>query len=522
MTTGNSISNDIKENKRLAKNTIMLFFRMILTMCIGLFTSRVVLATLGVSDYGLFNVVGGVVTMFSFVASTLAGGTSRFLNIAQGTGRFSDIRETFLTSFTLHLLLSLLFFVVVLAIGYYFVNYELNIPHGRENAANLVLFFCLLSISFDILKVPFDATIIAHEYMGFYAVLSILEASLKLLIVYVLIQFPNFDNLILYSILYAASGLIILVIYIVYCKNKFKECKYLKLYFDFRRIKEIGAYVSWALIGNMTYMLSSQGVNILFNIFGNTIINAARGISVQIGGVLTRFVSNIAVATNPQIIKRYSTSEYDSMFTLAKNVSKYTGILMFFFSIPIVIEMDFLLSVWLVEVPMHTPWFAMIMVLQAFFAAISMSSHTIVVATGKIKGMQIWTGIIQVVYVIASYVSLKLGCTIDIVMSLYIFPALMIFVVYLFYIQKYTGLKVVTYFKDVFFILFVVFTLSFTPSYLIHIIEFESEVVRFVLVVTSSTAMLLLSSYLFAINKDTKVLVVERISRIFVRRNYMR
>lgn len=482
-------------------------------MCIGLYTSRVILNILGPSDYGLFNVVGGSVTMFSFFSTTLSGGTQRFLNIALGSENNEEISKTFNTVFTMHLMLSLIFFIIMLFLGYYIVNKQLNIPEDRSITAIYVLFFCILSTCIDIMIVPFNADIIAHEHMNFYAYISIFEAIIKLVIVFLLQLYPDTDSLKLYSILYATSSAILLLIYYTYCNNKFKECKRVKIYFERKRIANIGTYVSWALLGNLSFMLSTQGINLLFNIYGNTIVNAARGLSVQVSGILTRFSNNITIATNPQIVKRYASGELDSMFLLAKNTSKFCGFLMILLLVPIILEIEFLLRIWLIEVPEHTTWFTIIMIINAFFTAIGVPFHCVLGATGKIRNMQIFTGSIQIAYVAVTYFLLNLGYSIDCVMSLYILPNVLLLLIYLYYIKKYTNLNITSYFKDVFLkIIIVLFITTLLPLF-IHLYFKGNDFIRVALVFISTLVSLITVVYFIGIDSNTKNIIHNKLRK---------
>lgn len=482
-------------------------------MCIGLYTSRVILNILGPSDYGLFNVVGGSVTMFSFFSTTLSGGTQRFLNIALGTENNEEIRKTFNTVFTMHLMLSLIFLFIMLFLGYYIVTKQLNIPEDRSITAIYVLFFCILSTCIDIIIVPFNANIIAHEHMNFYAYISIFEAILKLVIVFSLQLYPDTDSLKLYSILYTSSSATLFFIYYIYCRNKFKECKSLKIYFEKKRIRNIGAYVSWALLGNLSFMLSTQGINLLFNIFGNTIVNAARGLSVQVGGILTRFSSNITIATNPQIVKRYAAGELESMFVLAKNTAKFSAFLMIFLLVPIILEIKFLLRIWLIKVPEHTAWFTIIMIINSFFTAISGPFHCVLGATGKIRNMQICTGSIQIIYVALIYFSLKRGYSIDNVMPLYILPNILLLLFYLYYIKKYTNLTTASFFKDVVVKIVIILFITLPCPLFIHLYFSGNDFVRVALIFISTLVSLLIAIYFIGIDHNTKNMIYNELKK---------
>ena len=289
-----------ENNKRIAKNTFLLYFRMLFTMGVSLYTSRVVLNTLGVEDFGIYNVVGGVVVMFSFLNSSLATATQRFLNYEMGQGNALKLEKVFSIALTGHYLIALSVILLAETIGLWFVSTQLEIPAERMHAALWVYQFSILTLAVSIISVPYNAVIIAHERMKVFAYVSIAEVSLKLTVVFLLV-YLSFDKLVLYAFLLLVVAVIVRMIYATYCKRNFTECKY-RFIFEKDLFAQMFCFSGWMFTGTLSNLFSSQGVNILINMFFGPIQNAARGIAYQIQGTVNAFVTNFMVAVQPQIV----------------------------------------------------------------------------------------------------------------------------------------------------------------------------------------------------------------------------
>lgn len=311
-----------KSNKRIAKNTLMLYFRMILTMLVSLYTSRVVLNTLGVEDFGIYNVVAGFVTMFGFLNSAMASATQRFLAFEIGKGDHDQLRNVFSMSVNIHFLIAFIIFILAETIGLWFVNTQLTIPAGRMGAAQCVYQFSILAMMVTMVSVPYNAMIIAHERMNVFAWVSIIEVSLKLFIVFML-QWFGFDKLKFYAVLTFCVSLIIRFIYGFYCSRQFKESRF-RYFWDRPLFKTLASYAGWNLWGNIAAVLQGEGVNVLLNIFFGPVINAARGIAFQVKGAVNQFVANFQMAMNPQIIKSYAVNDLKYMHQLIFRGAKYS------------------------------------------------------------------------------------------------------------------------------------------------------------------------------------------------------
>lgn len=344
------------DNKRIAKNTIYLYFRSFLMMAISIFSSRVILQALGVSDYGLYNAIGSIVAMFAILNGVLATGTSRFLTFELGKNDFPRLKKTFGAAFAMHVGMAAVLFILLETVGLWFVNNKLNIPAGRVFAANVVYQLSILSSMLSLTQVPYSATIIAHEKMGVYAYVGIAEATFKLALIFVLLYVPFKDNLIAYAIIMAAWSIGLQIFYRFYCYNRFPE-SHLSLVKDKRVYKSMLSYSLWDLVGQFCSTGNSQGVNLLINMFFGTSVNAARGVAYQVENALTQFAGNFMTALNPQIVKSYAQDNRERFFQLIYDGGKFAYFLMFLFTLPVILEADYILKLWLVKVPPLTPIF---------------------------------------------------------------------------------------------------------------------------------------------------------------------
>lgn len=374
-------------NKRIAKNTILLYLRMLLTIVVGLYTSRVVLNTLGVSDYGVYNVVGGIVAMLSFLNSALTAASQRFISFELGRGDKDKLKTIFCTSVTIHAILAIIIFIIAETVGLWFVNTHLNIEPTRMTAANWVYQCSILTFMLTIVSVPYNSCIVAHEHMNAFAYVSILEVILKLLIVFLLLVI-NYDKLITYGILVLCVAFIIRLIYGLYCKRHFEECTY-HFIFNKTLFKEMFSFAGWSVVGNLGFSFKDQVANVILNIFFGTVINAARGVALQVNGIISGFSSNFIMALNPQITKQYATGNIQNSMNLVYAGCRYSFYLLALVSIPVIINMDYILKLWLYNVPEYTSEFLKLALVAALINSIAQPLVTALQATGKIKIFQI-------------------------------------------------------------------------------------------------------------------------------------
>lgn len=394
-------------NKRIAKNTLLLYFRMLFMMVVSLYTSRVILNTLGVEDYGINNVVGGVVTMLAFINNAMSSATQRYITFELGKQNRVRLNHIFSTALQIHGLISLLIFILGETIGLWFFYEKLVIPIDRMNAAMWVYQCSIVSAVVGIMSVPYNADIVAHEKMSAFAYISVLETILKLVIVYLLVISP-FDKLKTYSILFLCVGLLIRYIYGRYCTKHFEEAKY-RHTFDIPLLKEMIGFAGWSFFGNFAAVLQSQGVNMMLNIFFGPVVNAARGVAVQVQGVVQQFVTNFQMALNPQITKNYATNNLKEMHILMFRSARFSFFLLFFLCLPVIFEADCILQIWLGIVPKNTVVFLRIILCTSLIYTIANPMIIANQATGKVKRYQAICGTIMLMILPVSYIFLKMG-----------------------------------------------------------------------------------------------------------------
>ena len=430
-------------NKRIAKNTVYLYFRMMVTVLVSLYTSRVILKTLGVSDFGVYNVMGGIIGMLGYVNSLLSGGTSRFLTIGLGKNDMVRLKMIFSTSFTLCVASALLILLLGETIGLWFVNTQLNIDPARMDAANWVYQCALFSSALTVIQTVFTASIISHEKMSIYAYMSILDVVFKLGIVFMLLWF-DFDKLKLYALLMFVVNSIVFFVYYLYCKLNFEEIK-TKFSLNKELFKEMFSYSSWNMIGGFSGVLNNYGINILLNIFFGTIVNASRGVALQVNNLVQQFYSNFQMASQPQIMKYYAQGKIADMSHLIVNNSKYCSLILLCPIIPIFIYVDKLLYIWLGQVPEYSSSFVRITLIYTFLCSIDAPVGMGIHAVGKMKLPNCTTAIVNFMNFPIVYFVIKLGAN-PIVSYCFTLTALPINIcIDLFILRKYTGFSVATF-----------------------------------------------------------------------------
>lgn len=373
-------------NSTIAKNTIFLYLRMLLTMAIGLFTSRIVLQVLGIDNYGIYTLVGGVVILFTFINNSLLSGTQRFLSYELGKSQ-PNVKEVFSSCFRLHLILSLIFLIAAETIGLWFVNTQLVIPEGRLYAANWVYQFSIITCVINIIRCPLNAALISYERMGIYAYIGILEAVLKLIVAYLLYISP-IDKLISYAILTFISMLIVLAVNTIYTIQKLPEIKLVKIP-NKSLMKEVINFSKWTIFGSLANVGMEQGLSIIVNMFYGVIGNAAVGVANQVNSHITGFVNNFQVALNPQLTKNEASKERDRQYNLIFKSAKFSYFIMLFIAVPIVLNLDYILHIWLGNYPPHTTSICTFIIIGVLIETLSGPLWVSIFATGKIRTYQI-------------------------------------------------------------------------------------------------------------------------------------
>ena len=435
-------------NKRLAKNTVLLYMRTIAVMVISLFTSRVILQSLGTEDYGTYNVIGGFVAMFSLLGGTLVTATQRFINVELGKKENGNPNEVFCTAMGIHILLAAIIFISLETFGLWFLNYKMNIPDGRMFAANVVFQCSILAFLLNIICMPYNAIIIAFERMKAFAYISLYDVILKLLISYALFM-SLYDRLIIYAILLLVLAISERSIYSIYCRKHFPEES------EFHIVRNKQAYIrqtsfaGYTFLGSFAAILSNHGVNIVLNLFCGVAVNAARAISMQVLHAVSKFVSDFTVALNPQIVKTYSAGELDKSMELVYRGAKFSYYLMFIFSVPIIFLTPEILKLWLVHYPDHTVIFVRLTLIYGLVTVLSKTLTTEILATGKIQANAFIIGGLRILILPLSYLVLWLGY--DAYMVYYvmiIIDGISIFT-RLYILRNVTGVKIMGYINNV-------------------------------------------------------------------------
>lgn len=399
------MSNSIENNKRIAKNTLLLYLRMLLLLCISLYTSRVVLHALGTSDYGIYNVVGGVVAMFSFLNASMAGSTQRFLNFDLASGDKEKQNLTFCTSMNIHIAIAVTVTILCETIGLWFLNEKMVFPAVRMEAANFVFQCSVLAMIISFISVPYTAVIISHEKMGAFAYISLLEAALKLAIS-IMISCSTFDRLKLYSLLLLLVSIIIRFVYSSYSGKHFPETKF-HVVWNRAKSKEMGFFASWSLIGNLALMGVTQGLNIVLNLFFGPVVNAARGVAVQVQNAVQQFSTNFQTAINPQITKSYAVNDFHYLHSLIARGSKFSYLMVLWVSLPILILTQTILNIWLKTPPEYSAVFLRLIIINGMIDCLSSPLTNAVNATGKIKYFQLTNSVLMLFTLPLAYIVLR-------------------------------------------------------------------------------------------------------------------
>ena len=500
-------------NKRIAKNTLLLYFRMLFMMVVSLYTSRVILNALGVEDFGIYNVVGGVVAMFTVISGSLSAAISRFITYELGKGDQSKLNRIFSASVTIQLLLSLIIVVLIESVGVWFLNAKMTIPADRITAANWVLQFSIITFVINLISVPYNAVIIAHEKMSAFAYISILEALCKLAIAFLIMRSP-IDKLIYYAVLMCIVAIIVRLTYGHYCKKHFSECTYHFLW-DKELLSKMFSFAGWQFFGTGSYMLMTQGVNILLNFFFGPVVNAARGIAVQVDGIIQQFVNNFTTAINPQITKSYAGDKKAYMFLLIYTGAKYSYFLVLFFAIPIILETNTILTLWLKNVPEHTVSFLRLIICIDLLYVLSNTMMTAMISTGNIKKYQIIVGGTGILVFPISWLCFYFGLPPEVAFII----QFLIFIIQLVYrlilLHEMIGLPIIGFCQQVLLKAFVVTIVAFIPPLLVHNIISANEILRFIIVGAISVCVTIMTIYCVGLSTKEKNIVKSKIKQQF-------
>ncbi|HZH73345.1 MAG TPA: lipopolysaccharide biosynthesis protein [Mariniphaga sp.] len=395
-------------NSRIAKNTLSLYIRMFLTMGVSLFTARIVLEALGTVDYGIYEVVAGFVSLLIFMKGTLASAASRFFAFEIGKDKDNNLEKVFRSALSTHIIFGLIVVIFLETVGIWFLNNKLVIPPERFNAAVWIFHFSVIGAFFSVIQTPLSALIIASEKMAVFAWLGIFDAIIKLIVTLSLL-YTKSDKLIVYGFLLKLSQILLFLIHHFYCKKNFSIYK-LKPLFEKSIQKTMLSYTGWSILGSCSSILKSQGINIILNVFFGPTVNAARGIAFRISSIVNRFTQNFTMAMNPQIIKRYASGNIMSMTNLVGSGAKFSFFLLFVLGLPVLFQAEFLLNIWLVEVPEYAVVFTKLLIINSLIDSFSYAMGASIQATGDIKKYQLLIGGVQLLNVPIAFLLLKAGC----------------------------------------------------------------------------------------------------------------
>lgn len=499
--------NHSENTKRIAKNTLMLYGRMLFSMVVSLYTSRVVLNTLGVVDYGVYNAVGGFVAMFTLISNSLSAAVSRFLTYELGKGNQERLNIAFATSLLIHIFLAFIILILAETAGVWFVNNKMSIPSERLYAANWVFQASIISFLFSIFSVPYTATIVSHEKMGTFAYIGMLDTTLRLFIVlFIAYSKCHFDRLIIYSILLMIVSLILQCIYLVYCRKHFAECR-VRLVFDKLICKEIGSFSAWNFIGCAAAILKDQGVNVLLNIFTGPVLNAARGISGSINVTVSSFAGNFMTALNPQITKSYASGDLHYTHYLVERGARFSFYILCFLAIPILLETEFILTIWLGQYPEHTVNFVRLALVLSLVDTLSNTLITLQNATGRIRNYQIVVGGTLLLNFPVSYMCLSFGLQPEATYVVAIMIGVLCMIARLSFLRKTAHLSMGNFLKNVVLNVICVTIVAFLIPYIIHSL-LPYGWCRFLMVGFASVISSLLSILLVGCSKSERTFIL--------------
>lgn len=480
-------------------------------MLIALYTSRLLLEALGIDDFGIYNVIGGVVMLFSFLNSTLTVSSQRFLNYEMGKGNDKQVNDVFCTSVNIQMLVAIVIYVIGEALGLFMLYHYLSIPQERMFAAFWVLQFSLLTLVVNILSVPYNAFIIAKEDMKSFAYIDILNSLLKLSVVFIIISFGG-DKLILYSLLILLVQILIRCIYSLYCNHKYSEVKYRFCRND-EQMKSMLAFSSWTSLSGITSLLNNYGIGVLYNMFYGVAVNAAIGISNQIYSAVWMLLGNFTTSFNPQITKNYASGEWNRVKQLHLTGSKFSFFLMSLFSIPIILNIEPILKLWLTNVPPNTGMFTQIILCIALISSLTSTSNTLVRSTGKIKSYELILNGIIAFFFLLSFICFKLAFPLYMPYVMLVLSAVALSLFETFRSCKCIGIPFHVYLYSVHFRMLFALLISIT---FIYFSQFQKEGILFlVLRVLYTIFIIVVCEYLIGFNSSEKKFLKQSISKVW-------
>lgn len=499
---------------RIAKNTLILYVRMLFLMFVGLYTSRVVLSALGEADFGIYGVVGGIVALFTIISGSLSAAITRFITFEMGKGSQGRLPAVFSSAVTIQIILALVVVLVAEPAGIWFIEHKMNIPAERLDAAHWVFQFSLLTFAVNIISVPYNASIVAHERMSAFAVIGIMEGLAKLAVAFLILRSP-IDRLIYYSVLMCLVALGVRVAYTVYCRRNFEECRF-RFVWDGRLLRQMFSFAGWNFIGVASGALRDHGGNILINIFSGPVANAARGVSVQLGGAVQSFVTNFMTAVNPQITKSYAAQDRTFTMDLVFRSSRYSYYLLSVIAFPVLLNPDYLLGLWLKDVPEHSAAFVSLALLLSMSECISNPLVTLMLATGRIRNYQIIVGGLQLLNLPVSYLVLKAGAPPHSILIVAIIISQLCLFARLILLKGMVGLPIGRFLREVYIRVIALTVIAFPMEWWL-VSMFGDGLSAFILSCLVSIIITLSLIWVIGLSKDERVMFKVKIQE-FIRR----
>jgi len=505
-----SIDNSLT-NRRIAKNSILLSFRMVFVLLIGLYTTRAVLSLLGVEDYGVYNVVCGFVSMFAFLNTSMINGIQRFFNFEYGKNGEEGANKVFNTALLIQICLVIIILILTESVGVWYLHNKMVIPEGRMIAAEWIFHFSILSFVFVILQVPYGAAIMAHEQMDYYALVNIVDAVLKLAIV-LIIPYLKGNYLIIYGILWSLISLFDFLMYMIYARKKFSEIR-INAFFCKKTFTSMLGFSIWNLFGSLSGVMKEQGINIVMNLFFGPVVNAARGIAAQVNGGVQGFASNIMISVRPQVVQSYAKGDIVRTMSLTFSISKLSCYVLYIIALPVIIEIDYILNFWLgANIPNHTSTFILIVLFTSFVGNLNSAISNVVHASGIMRLYQIVGGVIGLLSVPVAYGALKLGGSPESAMWVAFASMTVTQINAIWILKTIVNYSIRNYIYQVLIPIFsVIITTAFIP--LIPYYLMETGFIRLCVVGVISVLSVITSIYLFGLNISEKEIVVQMVKK---------
>ncbi len=499
-------------NARIARNSVFLSIRMVIVLIINLYTTRVLLKTIGIVDYGVYNVVCGFVSMFTFLNASMSNAIQRFYNYELGKNGISGAKKVYNASLLIQFILALIILLLIETVGLWYLNNIMVIPEDRIFAAKMIFQISAVSFVLTILQAPYSAAVMAHEKMDFFAIMSIFDAVIKLLII-LLLPILNGDRLIQYAMLLLLISVVNIICYFFYCRNKFSEIR-VDIILNKGKLKEMLAFSGWNIFGTFSSMMKDQGINMVINLFFGPAVNAARGIAMQVNGALQGFVQNLTVPVRPQVIQSYAQGDIARTLSLTYSISKLSTILLYILSIPICYEINYLLSIWLgKEKPEYTGIFVIIIILTSLLNNLNAPISGVVHATGKMRNYQVFTSLTALMAIPLTYILLSFGFKPEWALWPVLFTMFFVQVVSLFILKTLISFSIIDYYKKVICPLLYIGILSIGIAYVPFVIMSEG-ILRLLIICLISLTFTPVIAYWVGLNPSEKILIKNLVYRI--------